>query len=75
MVKNKKLSKSISDVAWCRFLEQLQYKSEWKGKLLIKVDKWFPSSQLCCVCGSSTGKKPLHIINIIIFCKEHNYDE
>jgi putative transposase len=39
----------------------LQYKAEWKGKTVIKADKWFPSSQLCCVCGASTGKKPLHI--------------
>jgi putative transposase len=61
MVLNKNLSKSISDVAWGKFLGQLQYKAEWKGKTVIKADKWFPSSQLCCVCGTNTGKKPLHI--------------
>jgi putative transposase len=61
MVKNKRLSKSISDVAWSEFMRQLEYKATWKGKTIIKIDKWFPSSQICSNCGSSTGKKPLHI--------------
>ena len=61
MVKNKRLSKSISDVAWSEFMRQLEYKSLWKGKTIIKIDKWFPSSQICSNCGSSTGKKKLNI--------------
>lgn len=61
MIRNKKLAKHIGDVSWGKFIEQLAYKAEWNGKTLIKIDKWFPSSQLCCVCGSNTGKKPLHI--------------
>ena len=61
MVKNKRLSKSISDVAWSEFMRQLEYKSSWKGKTIIKIDKWFPSSQIRSNCGASTGKKPLHI--------------
>ena len=61
MVKKKKLSKYINDVSWGKFIEQLTYKAKWNGKTLIKIDRWFPSSQLCCVCGSNTGKKPLHV--------------
>ena len=61
MVKNKRLSKSISDVAWSEFMRQLEYKATWKGKTITKIDKWFPSSQICSNCGSSTGKKPLHV--------------
>ena len=61
MVKNKRLSKSISDVAWSEFMRQLEYKATWKGKTIIKISKWFPSSQICSNCGSGTGKKPLHI--------------
>ena len=61
MVKNKRLSKSISDVAWSEFMRQLEYKATWKGKTIIKISKWFPSSQICSNCGSSTGKKPLNI--------------
>ena len=61
MVKNKRLSKSISDVAWSEFMRQLEYKATWKGKTIIKISKWFPSSQICSNCGTSTGKKPLNI--------------
>ena len=61
MVKNKRLSKSISDVAWSEFMRQLEYKATWKGKTIIKISKWFPSSQICSNCGSSTGKKPLRV--------------
>ena len=61
MVKNKRLSKSISDAAWGEFMRQLEYKATWKGKTIIKISKWFPSSQICSNCGTSTGKKPLHV--------------
>lgn len=61
MLKNKYLSRSISDSGWSEFIRQLEYKSEWKGKTLIKIDKWFPSTQLCSSCGYNTGPKPLHI--------------
>ena len=39
----------------------LAYKAEQKGKTLMRIDKFFPSSQICSHCGSRTGKKPLHI--------------
>ncbi|WP_099301965.1 IS200/IS605 family element RNA-guided endonuclease TnpB [Bacillus sp. Marseille-P3800] len=61
MAKNRKLAKSISDVSWREFVTQLEYKSKWYGKQLIKIDQWFPSSQLCSACGYNDGKKPLHI--------------
>ncbi len=61
MIKNRRLAKSIADVAWSEFMRQLEYKSEWKGKTVLKIDQWFPSSQICSHCGASTGKKPLNI--------------
>jgi putative transposase len=61
MIRNKHLSKSIADVAWSEFMRQLEYKASWRGKTIIKIDKWFPSSQICSYCGASTGKKPLNI--------------
>lgn len=51
MVKNHKLAQSISDVSWTEFVRQLSYKAEWYGKELVKIDKFFPSSQTCHVCG------------------------
>jgi putative transposase len=52
MVKNHKLSKSISDVSWSKFVELLKYKANWYGRDLIQIDKFFPSSKLCSNCGN-----------------------
>ncbi|MBR2518322.1 MAG: transposase [Selenomonadaceae bacterium] len=43
--------KSISDNGWAMFTRMLEYKLEWQGKTLVKIDKWYPSSQLCSECG------------------------
>lgn len=52
MVKNRKLSKAISDAGWYKFITYLSYKTEWEGKYLIQVDRFYASSKLCSVCGS-----------------------
>ena len=51
MTKNHHLSKSISDASWCKFVAMLTYKAEWNDKKVVKVDRYFPSSQTCNVCG------------------------
>ena len=51
MVKNKKLSKHISDASWGRFVTMLTYKSEWNDKQLVKIDRFYPSSKTCNCCG------------------------
>lgn len=61
MVKNKHLSKSISDVSWSEFVRQLEYKSGWYGRTVIKIDTWYPSSQICSNCGHKDGKKELSV--------------
>ncbi|KAK9674739.1 putative transposase [Popillia japonica] len=52
MVRNHKLAKSINDVSWSEFTRMLKYKCEWQHKALVKIDKFFPSSQLCSCCGT-----------------------
>ncbi|MCK5239824.1 MAG: transposase [Candidatus Thorarchaeota archaeon] len=51
MVKNRRLSKAISDAAWSSFLNMLRYKSELYGVSLIEVGMFEPTSKLCHVCG------------------------
>ena len=43
--------KSAADNGWSAFVAMLSYKLAWQGKHLVKIDKWYPSSQLCHVCG------------------------
>lgn len=50
MVKNRRLSKAISDAAWGEIRRQLTYKCKWQHKQLVVIDRFFPSSQLC-ECG------------------------
>lgn len=51
-----RFGKSISDNGWGMFTTFLQYKLEEVGKNLIKVDKFFPSSQICSTCGYTNPK-------------------
>lgn len=61
MMNNHRLAKAITDVSWSEFVRQLEYKAEWYGREIIKIDTWFPSSQICSNCGYKDGKKALSI--------------
>lgn len=51
MLKNHQLAQAISDVSWYEFTRQLQYKSVWNEKQVVRVDRYFASSQTCNSCG------------------------
>jgi putative transposase len=52
MVRNGRLARSISDAAWGRFCELLNYKCDWLGKHFVKIDRFFPSTKQCSSCGN-----------------------
>jgi len=60
-LKKGNLAKSVSDVGWSEFVRQLEYKSKWYGKSFVKIDRFYPSSQICSSCGHRDGKKDLSV--------------
>ena len=61
LVKNPTLAKAISDVGWGEFLRQLEYKANWYGRTLVKLDRWYPSSKTCHACKHVLDSLPLDI--------------
>jgi putative transposase len=51
MAKHPTLAKAIHDVGWGEFVRQLEYKADWYGRTLVKIDRWYPSSKRCYACG------------------------
>jgi putative transposase len=51
MVRNRRLARAISDSGWGMFRSMLVYKAERAGRRLVVVDRWYPSSKTCSVCG------------------------
>lgn len=51
MLRSKRYSRSIADAAWSELVRQLEYKANWYGRTLVKVDRFFPSSKTCSACG------------------------
>jgi putative transposase len=60
-IENPKLALAISDASWGELVRQLEYKCEWYGRTLIKIDRWFPSSKRCFECGYIVEKLPLNV--------------
>lgn len=61
MVKNRKLSKAISDAGWSEMTRQLDYKARWYGRTFVQLDRWFPGSKTCSKCGHKVESLPLKI--------------
>ena len=50
-------NKRVGDVSWSEFRRMLTYKSQWYGKELSVIDRYYPSSQICHCCGHRDSKK------------------
>jgi putative transposase len=50
MIKNRRLSRAITDIGWFEFRRQIEYKATMTGSTLVVADRWFPSSKRCSVC-------------------------
>lgn len=66
MMKNKHLSKAISEQCFNKFIAILEYKCKWNGIEFVKADRFYPSSKICSCCG--TIKKDLRLKDRTYIC-------
>lgn len=52
LLEKKEISRMISDASWGTLVNMLEYKANWYGREIYKVDTYFPSSKKCSSCGS-----------------------
>lgn len=58
---SKTRNKHINDVSFAEFRRQITYKSQWYGRKLSVVGRYYPSSQICHTCGNRDGKKSEYV--------------
>ena len=51
MIKCSNLSHSIHEIGWKKLIDMIKYKAQWYGREFVQIDRWFPSSKKCNVCG------------------------
>jgi putative transposase len=77
MVKNRKLSRAISQQGWREFRVLVEAKSEKYGRKFVVISRWEPTSQICSDCGYKWGKIDLSVRSVLCLgCgTEHDRDE
>jgi putative transposase len=61
MLKNRSLSRAISDASWSELRSMLTYKASWYGRTLIVAERWYPSSKICSECGHRLTELPMNV--------------
>ncbi|MCX5123235.1 RNA-guided endonuclease TnpB family protein [Streptomyces sp. NBC_00347] len=56
-----RLAKSVHDAGWSAFVAMLEYKAARYGRTFVRIGRFEPTSQVCCVCGVKDGPKPLNV--------------
>jgi putative transposase len=72
MLKNHKLARSIADLGLFEWRRQLEYKGKWYGCLIKIIDRWFPSSKTCHICGEINENLTLADREWICSCGIHH---
>jgi putative transposase len=61
MLRNHCLARAIFDASWAELRRQLEYKSDWYGRELVVIDRWYPSSKTCSACGHLLDRLSLNV--------------
>ncbi len=61
MLKNRHLSRAVSNMGFFEFRRQLEYKAAQRGSVMVVADRWFPSSKMCSHCGHKLETLPLAV--------------
>jgi len=56
-----RLGKSVLDASWGHLNRLIEEKAAEHGRTLIRVDRFAPTTQICSICGTPNGRKPLNI--------------
>lgn len=73
LLKNRKLSRAISQAGWRFFRTMCSAKSNKMGREFVVISRWEPTSQICSDCGYRWGKLDLKVREIVcINCGTHH---
>ena len=61
MVKNRHLSRAVSDMGFFELRRQLEYKAAQRGGMIVVADRWYPSSKTCSACGHKLDELSLAV--------------
>lgn len=56
-----RMAKSLLDANWTRIIDRIRQLGVQYGRTVTRIDRWYPSSQICSQCGRRDGRKPLDI--------------
>ena len=54
--RNHPIALSVADAGMSRLVTFCAYKADWRGRVVVRIDRWFPGSQSCCRCGERHGE-------------------
>lgn len=76
LLRNRKLAKSIANASWGTFVQLLEQKCQTYGKVLVKIDRFFASTQICSHCGVKSGPKGYRGLRVrewtCLHCETHH---